>query len=142
MPKLEAYGAELEGNNHGFSNSAFFLFLPFQFGRYFFNNVSPLRTPEQLTKRTGGLLLSPVPMKSSARQPERSLKCKKLSKVKFLRVVNFLLAPQRGLSVRPAPGRSWMMSAALHNLQALLRATTCAAWEPSATGTRGCWQLS
>jgi len=71
-----------------------------------------------------GRSLSPLQEKSSARQPVLSLKYKKLSKVKFLRAVNFHLAPQWGISVCPAPGRSHPMSAALHNLQTPLCAIT------------------
>ena len=61
FPKLEAYGAKLEGNCHGISNPAFFPSSPFSLGGIFFNHVSPLRTPKQLTKRSFGLVLSPAP---------------------------------------------------------------------------------
>lgn len=38
-----------------------FSFLSFQFGRYFFNHVSPLRTPKKPTKHRLGPVLSPAP---------------------------------------------------------------------------------
>lgn len=61
FPKLEAYGAKLEGNCHGISNPAFFPSSPFSLGGIFFNHVSPVRTPKQLTKHNFRPVLPPSP---------------------------------------------------------------------------------
>lgn len=60
FPKLEAYGAKLEGNCHGISNPALFP-SSFSLGGIFLNYVSPPATPKQLTKHSFRLVLSPAP---------------------------------------------------------------------------------
>lgn len=59
--KLEAYRARLEENCHGIPKPAFFTYFPSSLGGIFFNHVSPLRAPKQLTKHSFGPVLSPAP---------------------------------------------------------------------------------
>lgn len=122
FPKLEAYGAKLEGNCHGISNPAFFPSSPFSLGGIFLTMWVHWGLQKSQQNIVWGQSYPLLLEKSSTWQPVLSLKYKKLSKVKFLHIVNFHLAPQWGISVCPAPGGSHPMSAALHNLQTPLRA--------------------